>query len=177
MNRVYRIETMKVESRIIRLLSGRLIIPVCLLLLFFNASGQTGLGMGGGDHVTDSFNISYSIGQLFYESMTDDAYYVSQGLQHPLVYLYTGSILDEISNQELLVYPNPVAEKLSLIIISDDYQDISVKLYNMQGMLLLLENSSGAAPEILMGQFDPGVYLLKVYRGKTELKTFKVLKQ
>ena len=121
--------------------------------------------------------MSYSIGQLFYEPIVEAGYYVSQGLQHPLVFLYTETIGSEKMNEELKVYPNPVGEKLYLSNLSQDYQDLSVELFDLQGRILLSKIIYNEATEISMAPFERGIYILKVYQSKREINTIKVLKR
>lgn len=77
--------------------------------------------------------------------------------------------VNESKNKELVIYPNPTIDKISIKGI-DKNKSIEVKITNLQGKILktiVLENSN----EIDMAEFAKGVYLVSV-----DGEVYKVLK-
>lgn len=146
-------------------------------LCLFNLNAQNGMGITGGECESDSFRVSYSVGQIVFEATETDAYYISQGLQHPLVFLYTDIIESEISEAELLVYPNPAGENLYLSMNRHEFKDLSFKLFDMQGRILMDERIERNISRISVKQIQAGIYILKVYQDTQEFTSFKVLKK
>jgi hypothetical protein len=70
------------------------------------------------------------------------------------------------------VYPNPVNTILN---ISATEKINSIEVYNMNGQLLLSENSPNAITKIDMSSFQDGIYFVKTIADKGS-KTHKVIK-
>lgn len=75
----------------------------------------------------------------------------------------TLSITDETINNELLVYPNPTSDKLT---IKTNYDIDKVELYNILGKKVM-ENAN--TQELNLNSLSNGVYMLQIYSGKTKL--------
>ena len=69
---------------------------------------------------------------------------------------------------KLVLYPNPVSEKISVAGLNkDDYDRLTV--YNMQGAQLLNQSVSGISVEVVVNSLPEGVYLL-VLKSSVTLK-------
>ena len=131
---------------------------LCLL----NLNAQNGIGITGGECESDSFRVSYTVGQIVFEVIETEEFYISQGLQHPLVFLYTDIIESEISETGLLVYPNPAGENLYLRTDAQEFKDLSFKLFDMQGRILMAERIENDLTRISVEQIRAGIYIPKV---------------
>ncbi len=72
------------------------------------------------------------------------------------------------SDQELYYHPNPVNDRLT---IASDNVIGNVRMYDLEGRVLINQSYSGHAAEIEMSGFSNGVYILK-----TSTNTYKIIK-
>ncbi|MCL2074818.1 MAG: T9SS type A sorting domain-containing protein [Marinilabiliaceae bacterium] len=150
-----------------------LIIGISLLLINYSAA-QTSINAAGGDFISEDATLSYSIGQIFYE--TD---ILNEGVQLPYNILEMVGI-DEVENifLNILAYPNPTQDFLELRIETDgfDFQNVFYQISDNNGRLLISDKIQDFQTVISMEKFPKGVYLLKVKTKDNVLKTFKVVK-
>jgi len=133
------------------------------------ASGGYAIGAGG--------SVSYSIGQVFYNTNTGTTGSVAQGIQQAFEIV-------TLSNPELtaltlsaLLYPNPTTDKIVLSLTNSDLTDLSYVLYDLNGKVLSSAVVQEAETPIAMQNMPSGVYILKVNQNSAELKTFKIIKK
>lgn len=133
------------------------------------ATGGNGSGSGG--------SISYSIGQVTYETNAGPNGSVLQGVQQPYEISVVTGIPDAIGIKlQLNVYPNPTSDLLNLKVEDFRNKNLSYQLFKADGSQLECKNISANETEIYMGNLAHGVYLLKISDGNNEVKTFKIIK-
>ena len=138
-------------------------------------SGQSSPNSGGGVS-GPSGNVSYSIGQTFYEAVVSSGGSVSLGVQSSYEVTETlGQEIAEIS-LSLKVYPNPTTDILNLRLDLTDHQRYSYELYDLAGKMLGKRPVLGKVTEIPISSYPSGTYLLKVSKGNRSVKVFKVIK-
>lgn len=147
-------------------------------LFLSNSYCQEAVLSSGGDIENANGNVSFSIGQAFYQVLSNDEFSVSEGVQNPIEI----SIIDGLNRIENLeynfsVYPNPTLFDLNLKIDNSDFEKLSYQLYSMEGKLLIDNNISNIETSIPMEEYTPGFYLLKIYSNNEEIQSFKVIKQ
>lgn len=169
---MYKQKNITVLRKIIRITGFHLLLmmgPVGLL------SAQSGVGLAGGHFADEQISVSYSVGQVFNTAMSQSDYYVSQGMQHPLLLLineFTGQEMEHV----LKVYPNPVDAQLHFEINDTGLEKYRVLLFDMQGQLLE-ERSDIADGNVLdMAHLLPGNYVVKVISNGNIIKTYKIIK-
>ena len=74
----------------------------------------------------------------------------------------TLSVIDQTINNELLVYPNPTSNKLT---IKTSYDIDKVELYNILGKKVMESTNL----ELTLNSLSDGVYILQIYSGETKL--------
>jgi hypothetical protein len=140
----------------------------------------------------DVFAGSYGEG-LFYSSNNGNNW-VNKGLTNKGVfslkiegnYIYAGTenegvwkrqlseitgIVNNISETELFVSPNPVKDYLILKLKkSQILQNSSISIYNIQGQLLLHDNLMQSPTVLNIAEFAKGIYILKIYNDKETLQ-------
>lgn len=144
-----------------------------------NESGFTALPGGGRIISTGLFN--YALGQYaFFWTATN----ISSAAAGRYISYYSGALQLSSSGQQagmsvrcvndtaqttdlkttysvsICVYPNPVIEKLN-IIISDNSKVFQVKLYDVSGRIVLSKNIANI-DQIDLTSFNPGYYLLSI---------------
>ncbi|MDD4148633.1 MAG: T9SS type A sorting domain-containing protein [Bacteroidales bacterium] len=134
-----------------------------------NATGGNASGSGG--------SVSYSVGQLTYQTHVGTNGSVAEGVQQP----YEISIVTEIEEAKVInllvsAYPNPTTDYLTLSISGFDISNLSYQLYDMQGKLLKNEKITCSETSVVMSNLVPATYFVKVIQGNKEIKTFKIMK-
>ena len=134
-----------------------------------NATGGNALGSGG--------SVSYSVGQLTYQTHVGTNGSVAEGVQQP----FEISIITEIKeakgiNLSVSAYPNPTTDYLQLKVESEKLKDLSYQLYDISGKLLQSEKITGSQTSIVMSNLVPATYFVKVIESNREVKTFKIIK-
>ncbi|NCA80187.1 MAG: T9SS type A sorting domain-containing protein [Sphingobacteriia bacterium] len=133
------------------------------------ATGSNASGSGG--------TVSYSIGQVVYQTHTGANESIAEGVQQPYE-ISVVTAIENVSSISLLItaYPNPTTEYLTLSISEINLSGLSYQLYDVTGKLLKNENVSDSKTIIAMSNFVTATYFLKVTRDNEEIKTFKIIK-
>jgi hypothetical protein len=134
-----------------------------------NTAGGIASGSGG--------SVSFSIGQVVYQTYTGTNGSVAKGVQQPFeISLVTGIEETEGITFTVSAYPNPVADCITLSINEFGIANLSYHLFDINGKLLRSEKITGSNTNIEMGKFVTASYFLKVTRENKEVKTFKIIK-
>ncbi len=130
----------------------------------------------GGDSSGNGGNISYSIGQVVYNTTTGINGSISEGIQQP----YEISIISNKDNKEInleaTVYPNPTTDFLTLKVGSYSEMNLTYYLYSSEGKQISSKSINDKETRVKMKTFDTGTYYLKVLQDNKKLKTFKIIK-
>lgn len=133
-----------------------------------SASGGNATGVGG--------TYSYMVGQLVYTTNTGINGSVAQGVLQPYeISTVLGVDMDEI-NLELIVYPNPTTNYLTLKIDDSKYSTINFQLIDMQGKLLRKGKMITNSTTIKIEDLPQSTYFLNVTDNNKIVKTFKIIK-
>ncbi|GAL83596.1 hypothetical protein MED152_00070 [Sporocytophaga myxococcoides] len=131
------------------------------------AAGGDGSGSGG--------TVSYSIGLTSFEAASGTSGSVSAGVQHAYVSVVSGLDHPEI-NLLAEVYPNPTANNVTLKVDGISTDHLSFVLLDITGNVLQQSSVINSTTTINLENLSNTTYLLKVFRKKHELKTFKIIK-
>jgi len=159
--------------------------------MFLLSSGLTGIhaqvaiSSAGGNAAGTGGTVSYTLGQVAYNSSSGTNGSVAQGVQQPYeISVVTG--LEEANNitLEWSVYPNPAGNFLKISLGNSENpeqkpENLRYRLYDMSGNVLLENKLDGTETTIQMEGFPPSLYILKIIQINSalkELKTFKVIK-
>jgi hypothetical protein len=134
-----------------------------------NSSGGNNFGTGG--------SVSFSIGQVFYQTYDSPTSSIAEGVQQPYE-ISTHSSVPQTEGIELIAtaFPNPTLGYLSLNIENFDISNLSWHLFDNNGKSLTSNQISSSETSIDMTQLVPATYYLKVMKNDQEVKTFKILK-
>lgn len=133
------------------------------------ASGGNASGSGG--------TASYTVGQVVYTTSTGGNGSVAQGVQHPYeISVMTGIDDAKDISLEIIVYPNPASDYVKLKVKNLEIENLSYKLYNLNGSILLDSEIHAEETDISMQTLLSSTYVLKVIQGQKEVKTFKIIK-
>ena len=155
-------------------------------LLFLILSGfyfaalkaQNTIPAAGGNATGSGGSVSYTIGQILYNTFSGTNGTFIQGVQQP----YEISVVDAIENTEGIileykVYPNPTRGLIILTIEPFDQENFRFKVYDLSGILLQDKKIESEETEISMENLSSAIYFLKVIRDNQEVKVFKIIKK
>jgi hypothetical protein len=146
----------------------------CLLLGAF-AFGQTSTNASGGGTSNASGSISYSIGQVAYQSVSNTSGSVSQGVQYAFE-ISTLSLEENALNLSLMAYPNPTLELLNLRVGNYSQEKLAYKLIDLEGKVISEETINYETTTIDMKQLPVATYFVEVNNEGKKVQTFKIIK-
>lgn len=136
-----------------------------------NAAGGNATGTGG--------SASYSVGQVFFTTVSSTTTSVAEGVQQPFeIMVFTG--VKDIKAIDLYytytAYPNPTRGKLTLKIDNFKPNSFTFQLMDVNGKILRNDKLTEKETVIDMSELKPAAYFLKVTNSKKGVKTFKIIK-
>lgn len=146
----------------------------CLVLGAF-VFGQTSVNASGGGTSNASGSISYSIGQVAYQSVSNTSGSISQGVQHA----YEISVLsleENALNLSLNAYPNPTQDVLNLRVGNYNQEKLAYKLLDFQGKVILEAPMHSEETTIDMKQLPIATYFVEVHNEDKKVQVFKIIK-
>lgn len=150
---------------------------LCLVLSSWGFAQTTSpevVGSAGDHFVQPSAQISWTLGEIRTETLSDGTTQLTQGFHQVTLTVTTGT--DLLESLAVLVFPNPVSEKLNI-----EYQDASqrlgFKLFDLTGKQLQAQESFFQTTTLDFSTYATGTYYLQVtdLQGKP-IKTFNILK-
>lgn len=163
---------LKVESKKLKVLG-----VVALLTFAFSlstATAQESVNATGGDASGSGCSVSYSVGQVAYQTHAGTGGSVAEGVQH--ISVVTGLEEAKGINLSVLAYPNPTTDFLQLKVESEKLKDLSFQLFDLQGKLLQTKKLTGTETQIDMSSYVPSTYFVRVISGNQSIKEFKIIK-
>jgi hypothetical protein len=138
---------------------------------------QSTIPTSGGNATGSGGSVSYTVGQILYNTNSGTTGTVSQGVQQP----YEISVVTTIRNTEeiileCLVFPNPTRGEIKLVVKTKEFENLRFQLYDLNGIRIQDKEIEGEETEILIDRLLPSTYILKVLSGNKEIKTFKIIK-
>ncbi len=155
--------------------------PIVLLVTSVCMGGllqaQQSVNAGGGNATGSGGSVAYSIGQVFYNTHTSQTGLLAQGVQQAFeISVITLSKESTPISLQVLAYPNPTAETLTLQVSHDQDKNRSYQLVDVTGRVLETNTIKASKTSILMSHFSNATYFLKVLEDTKELQTFKIIK-
>lgn len=152
-----------------------LIIP--LLVLFCSVlNGQQVIATAGSTLSNSDGSISFTIGEGITQAFTRGDKVITQGFQQPNLMV---SIINEFRdiNFKISAYPNPTTDILNVSIEEGNNQRLLILLFDFNGKLFQKRNIETSKIEIAFRELPNGIYILKIYDGIREIKSFKIIKE
>lgn len=150
---------------------------VCILYVT-SINGQNALVTASADVSLENAEISYSIGQLFYDSHTVGNVSFLKGVQQSIVSISTSTEESfQFLEEQISIYPNPVDDFLYLTLDNKEDEEFYCRIYDINGQILVDEIFNFPRMRIDMQPFVPSLYLVRVFKNNTLIEDFKVLKK
>ena len=154
----------------------KLIILTVTFLLSISLHAQEGFSTSGGQALGTAGSSSYTVGQTVYDTYTGSTGSVAQGVQQTYdIVALLGAEITAIK-LELMAYPNPSQETLTLKINNYKNESLTYQLYDLQGKLWDSQSLKGAQTQLEMKDLAVGTYLLSIQDEETLIKTFRIIK-
>lgn len=144
----------------------------------FTAQAQETIPATGGSAAGTGGSGTYTVGQIAWRVMPGTNGSVIQGVQQP----YEISTVTAIEKRdditlEYYVYPNPAQGEIRLVIGSSAHNDLSYKLYDLNGKIISHKPVTDSQTEISLDGLPAAIYFLHVVRDNSEIKVFKIIKR
>lgn len=156
-----------------KVLFNILVLGLCCFSPLFS---QVTVNASGGGSKTIDGSIEYSIGNVFYNSVTTNAGSIAEGVQHTYD-ITTVGIQEQDFNISLSVFPNPTSDLLNLstCFITKGY---SFQLIDLLGNQLEIQPIESNQSIISMISYNTGTYILNINSEDNKvLKSFKIIKK
>jgi len=147
-----------------------------LLLGLGGLHAQETIPATGGDATGGGGSSSYTVAQVAYIVNTGMNASVAQGVQQPYEISTIVGVEEKDINLELVVYPNPTSNVLTLKVDNYNNGNLTYQLCDIQGKLIERKQVVSPSTIINMRDLSVNIYLLSVLDNNLILKTFKVLK-
>ena len=153
------------------------ILGTLFLLAPFLIISQEIISSFGGDSSGSGGSSSYTIGQVFFNTIESDNGSLVQGVQQPFEFqtLSTPALLTV--QLTAVTYPNPTTDFVLLKILDTALENLEYTLFDLNGKTIVSKKINSFSTKITMKNFAIGMYLLKLTKNNQPLKTFKIIKK
>ncbi len=140
-------------------------------------NAQESINSAGGSAINSGGSISYSVGQVLYQTKSSTNISLAEGIQQPYEISEITSIQKIMeTSPSVYAFPNPTTDGLTLEVEYEEFSKLKFQLINLQGNILEDKQIKGTQTIINLGNLVPATYYLKIIRNKEEIKTFKIIK-
>ena len=160
----------------------KIITIIAVIALNTNSFAQTPpqqvISSGGDTHKNENISISYTIGETIIDTYKTSDIILTQGFHQGTLTIVSIEEINEIQH-EIIAYPNPASDHIYLKVDHKDFynSNYSYQLYNLNGKLIQSGGIESSKTRISFTNLTTGTYIIKVFDGKQEAKSIKVIKQ
>ncbi|GAA4762463.1 MULTISPECIES: T9SS type A sorting domain-containing protein [Flavobacterium] len=146
--------------------------------LFFSAIsfGQEDFVFSGGEATGSGGTVSYSFGQVAFETVSGSNGELTQGVQQALE-VYTLATTDFSYGLQAILYPNPAIYSVNLSLGSlNDFSQLSYELIDVSGKILQNGKITESQTEIDVSNLSSATYFFNLIDSGKRIKSFKLIK-
>jgi hypothetical protein len=140
----------------------------------FLGTAQQNTVATGGNASSAQGSVSYSIGQIDFETSSNANGTVSQGVQQPYE-IYPLAVDELFSSLEINLFPNPTSDFIHLT-IGDLSNNLSYQLTDASGRLIQSARITENSTQIDVQDLSTASYFLNVFVGDQPAKSFTLIK-
>lgn len=131
----------------------------------------------GGDLTGVNGTISYSVGQSFYITNTGSTGFSIDGVQQPyeISEVLSSEDFTELIS-EMLIYPNPTMDLLTLKMTNQTSADLKFQLIDINGKILRSNQNLLEFNEINVSDLQSAIYFLQILNQSKVIKSYKIIK-
>lgn len=138
--------------------------------------GQQNTVSAGGEASGSGGTVSYSIGQIDYQTFTGSSGTISQGVQQPFE-IYSVGIAENAMEIEASLFPNPAVTSVTLSFESwESYPGTIYRLTDEKGSVIRSESIASNETSIDISNLPDACYYLQVLVSEQMVKNFKLVK-
>jgi len=160
---------MKIKTRVYLWLCLLSSLPLAL-------QAQEVITTSGGYAESTSAKVTWTIGEPVTETVIGTNNILTQGFNQGDL-IITLIKAPELPGLILKVFPNPAAEILNISASDPELENLNYILIDMGGKVISRNTIKGIEYNIPVGYLSPNTYFLKIYRKKTEIAIFKIIKK
>ncbi|MFH6989919.1 T9SS type A sorting domain-containing protein [Flavobacterium collinsii] len=140
---------------------------------------QESVVVSGGNATGSGGSSSYSVGQTTYTSLQGGANgFVLQGVQQAYEIVSLGNEEFKGITLAMTAYPNPAVDVLSLAVATNEWNDLSCQLFDINGKIVSKKvEVTSPDTSVSMQGLNSGIYFLTVSNSGKTIKTFKIIKK
>lgn len=148
---------------------------VLLIGFALSAKAQQTTVSSGGDIHGDTGTLSFSLGQVHFNTYSSSSMAISEGIQqiYEVRSLSTGLSTEPFS---LAVYPNPASDYLTINFRNQFGEGYNFQLYDLNGKMIINRKISGEKTIIDLRKYASAIYILNLYKDNSKIQSFKILK-
>jgi hypothetical protein len=154
---------------------SKLLITSCLIGYGLTIQAQNTIPATGDNAAGTGGTVSYSVGQISYNTFSGTNGFIIQGVQQP----YEISIVKENPGNtsfEITVYPNPTEGLITLVIKPFNNENLIFQLINIKGIVLQDKKVDSERTEIQMEKLPSSVYFLQILLNDEIVEVFRIVK-
>lgn len=152
------------------------LITICFLFGIGFLSAQESINASGGVATGSGGSVSYSVGQLTYNTYTGSNGTITQGVQQSFEISETLSVDNTAILLEASIFPNPTTDYLNLRLKDTNVSELSFQIIDITGKLITTEKLVTSNTIIQMDYLPATTYFMTVFRNQKTIKTFKIIK-
>jgi len=146
-----------------------------LILLCTTVHAQQVVATAGATSQTTSGGISYTIGEIVTETFTASGTTLTQGFQQTKLVITAINVVADLG-YTIEAFPNPATDFVKLSVSTDKVKGLRYVLYDINGQVIAVKKIESTETTIPFSEISCASYVLKVFDGKKEVKSFKIIK-
>lgn len=159
-------------------------IPLLLLMFFTgmpeNSKAQqitpTVVSSGGETFTSNGLSLDFTIGEITTESLSTTGLLLTQGfLQGPD--RNTGIEENLIEEKDIVVYPNPVTNRIYILCNDPETGPVSAEIKDLQGRIVLRSDNRSNPFYLNLEKLTPGFYTVSIQFENHQIINKKIIKQ
>lgn len=146
------------------------------MLCYITAYSQQVVSSAGATSQTSSGGISYTIGESITETHSVSGKTLTQGFQQTKLVITAINETKDLG-YTLTAFPNPTNDFVKLSISDSKVNGLRYVLYDLNGKVISSKQLDSSETVIPFSDATNASYILKVFNGQKEIKSFKIIKQ
>lgn len=136
---------------------------------------QEVVASGGGSAAFAGGSLCWTVGETVIDTFQGETGYLTQGFHQPATIIV--SVKEPGAGIPIVVYPNPVANDLSLRIADDDFSAFEYLILDSGGRQLVSDRIDSMHTTISVAHLQPGLYTLSVRKKERPIQSFQFIKK
>ncbi|MBK8746967.1 MAG: T9SS type A sorting domain-containing protein [Saprospiraceae bacterium] len=149
-------------------------------IIFFNVtflSAQNAVLTTGGNQTGSSGSISYSIGQLAVQQISNSESTLTPGVQQPFEISEIVAVMERLLSLDIVIFPNPTSGNIRIDVNDNIHHDkLQANLTSYNQKVISKFKLESTSQEFDLSEQPSGVYILTISNEKHQYRQFKIIK-